>query len=73
MSQIPVQNADTWYRDSKTGSLSCADENTYEKYMKAHKAEEVKKQEFEALQNDVSLLKSDMSEIKSLLKKLANN
>ena len=41
--------------------------------MAARKAEEVKKQQFDALQNDVSLLKSDMSEIKSLLLKLANN
>ena len=41
--------------------------------MAARKSEEVNKQKFEALQNDVSLLKSDMSEIKSLLKKLANN
>tara|TARA_Y100000592_G_C5305444_1_gene237535 strand:+ start:101 stop:319 length:219 start_codon:yes stop_codon:yes gene_type:complete len=72
MSQIPVQDAEKWFRDSSTGSLSCADEDTYQKYMRAHKAEEVKKQQFEALQNDVSLLKSDMSEIKSLLKKLAN-
>ena len=72
MSQIPVQDTEKWFRDSSTGSLSCADEDTYKKYMRAHKAEEVKKQQFEALQNDVSLLKSDMSEIKSLLKKLAN-
>ena len=61
MSQIPVQDAEKWFRDSSTGSLSCADEDTYQKYMRAHKAEEVKKQQFEALQNDVSLLKSDMS------------
>ena len=72
MSQIPVQDKDAWYRDSSTGSLSCADENTYEKYMKAHNAEQVKKNQFEALQNDVSTLKSDMSEIKSLLLNLAN-
>ena len=73
MSQIPVQDAEKWFRDSRTGSLSCADQDTYNKYMAARKSEEVKKQKFEALQNDVSLLKSEMSEIKSLLQKLANN
>ena len=73
MSQIPLQDAEKWFRDSRTGSLSCADQDTYNKYMAARKSEEVKKQKFEALQNDVSLLKSDMSEIKSLLQKLANN
>ena len=35
--------------------------------MAAHKAEQVKKREFTTLQNEVSELKSDMSEIKSLL------
>ena len=72
MSQIPVKNADNWFRDADTGSLSCADESTYTKYMKAHKAEQVKKQQFEALQNDVSGLKSEIGEIKSLLITLAN-
>ncbi len=71
MSQIPVQDAEKWFRDSRTGSLSCADQDTYNKYMAARKSEEVKKQKFEALQNDVSLLKSDMSEIKSLLTKVS--
>ena len=70
--KTPVKDHSGWYRDAN-GAISCADSSTYEKYMKAHKAEKVKKQEFEALQNDVSLLKSDMSEIKSLLQKLANN
>ena len=72
MSQIPVKDADNWFRDADTGSLSCADESTYTKYMRARKAEEAKKLEFEALQNDVSGLKSDMSEIKSLLLTLAD-
>ena len=35
--------------------------------MAAHKAEKDEKEKMEALQNDVSNLKSDMSEIKSLL------
>ena len=51
MSQIPVQDAERWFRDSRTGSLSCADQDTYKKYMAARKAEEVKKQQFDALQN----------------------
>jgi|TARA_B100001113_G_scaffold341864_1_gene327446 hypothetical protein len=72
MSQIPVKDADNWFRDADSGSLSCADESTYTKYMRAKKAEEVKKLEFEALQKDVSGLKSEIGEIKSLLITLAN-
>ena len=44
MSQIPVKDADNWFRDADSGSLSCADESTYTKYMRARKAEEVKKE-----------------------------
>ena len=41
--------------------------------MAAHRAEEVKKKEFTTLQNEVSELKSDMSDIKSLLLTLVQN
>ena len=52
-----------------TGTVQCADKSLYEKYMAAHKAEQVskKREDFDTLQNEVSELKSDMSEIKSLL------
>ena len=63
----PVKDHQNWFRDSQSGSFDCADESTYEKYMKAYQAEKKAKQDFSALQNEVNGLKSDMSEIKSLL------
>ena len=63
----PVKAHQNWFRDSKTGSFNCADESTYEKYMKAYQAEKKAKEDFSTLQNEVNGLKSDMSEIKSLL------
>ena len=63
----PVKDHQNWFRDSKSGSFNCADETTYQKYMKAYQAEKKAKQDFTTLQNEVNGLKSDMSEIKSLL------
>tara|TARA_Y100000739_G_C20207121_1_gene283792 strand:+ start:315 stop:539 length:225 start_codon:yes stop_codon:yes gene_type:complete len=63
----PVKGHDNWFRDSSSGFFNCADEDTYTKYMKAHAAKQKSKADFNTLQNEVSELKSDMSEIKSLL------
>ena len=63
----PVKEHQNWFRDSQSGSFDCADESTYEKYMKAYQAEKKAKEDFSTLQNEVNGLKSDMSEIKSLL------
>ncbi|BCV00540.1 MAG: hypothetical protein CM15mV36_0300 [Caudoviricetes sp.] len=63
----PVKGQENWFRDSQSGSFDCADEDTYTKYMKAHAAEKKAEGRFSTLQNEVDGLKSDMSEIKSLL------
>ena len=63
----PVKGHQNWFRDSQSGSFDCADESTYDKYMKAYQAEKKAKEDFSTLQNEVNGLKSDMSEIKSLL------
>ena len=72
MSQIPVKDAEHWFRDSNSGSIQCSDSSTYDKYMRAYHTGQQKKMEFNTLQKEVSELKSDMTEIKSLLKTLAN-
>ena len=69
----PVKDHQNWFRDSQSGSFDCADESTYEKYMKAYQAEKKAKEDFSTLQNEVNGLKSDMSEIKSLLLTLVQN
>ena len=71
--KIPIKDKANWFRDSNAGSVQCADQSVYHKYMAAHRAEEVKKKEFTTLQNEVSELKSDMGEIKSLLLTLVQN
>ncbi len=70
--KIPIKDLDGWYKDDENGSVQCSDDAKYNQYMAAHRAEQKKKEEFQTLQNDVSGLKSDMSEIKSLLLTLAD-
>ena len=67
MSKIVVDQIDNWYRDSDSGSLQCADTKQYRDYMAAQAVSKRKNDEFETLQKEVSELKSDMSDIKSLL------
>ena len=67
MDQVPVQDHEHWYRDPSTGSLQCSDTNTYKQYMRAYEASQRKKHEFDTLQNEVSGLKSELSDIKLLL------
>lgn len=64
---IPVKDQRHWFRNSQTGSIQCSDKSQYEMYMAAHKAEQAEKLKMETLQNEVSELKSELGEIKSLL------
>ena len=72
MSYLPIKDKDGWWKDTTSGSIESADKARYEKYMKSYNANQIEKAEQMALQNDVSELKSEISEIKSLLKTLAN-
>jgi hypothetical protein len=73
MPNIPVKDADHWFRDSGSGSLQCSNKTEYEKYMAAYKSSKVKEGEFKTLQNEVSELKSELGDIKSLLLTLVQN
>lgn len=72
MSQIPVKDHDKWFRDEQSGSINCTDTSVYNQYMKGYRADKRKEKDFGSLQNEVSELKSEMSEIKALLLQLAN-
>lgn len=73
MNDIPVKGNENWFRDPNSGSLQCADKSAYESYMAAYKAEQKQREDFSSLQNEVSVLKSEMGDIKSLLLTLVQN
>ena len=61
-----MKDNEGWFRDNN-GTFDMANKSKYEKYMLTYNAEREKQKQQEALQKEVSQLKSDMSDIKSLL------
>ena len=64
---LPIEDHDGWSKNIQTGAIDCTNTSEYEKYMKGYRADQEKEKQMETLQTEVSELKSDMSEIKSLL------
>jgi len=62
-----IREHEGWYKDMTSGVIDCSNTSEYEKYMKSYYADLREQEEFEALQNDVSALKSEIGDIKSLL------
>ena len=69
---IPVEGKDGWFRDPDSNAIVNAKTSDYDKYMATYNKRQKEISEKKALQNDVSELKSEISEIKALLKTLAN-
>jgi len=62
---IKVEGHSNLYRDEESGAIINTDSASYEKYVKSIENSEMKKQE-------INKIKSDIDEIKSLLKDLIN-
>jgi len=62
---IKVEGHSNLYRDEESGAIINTDSASYEKYVKSIENSEMKKQELDKI-------KSDIDEIKSLLKDLIN-
>lgn len=73
MTKQPVKDNDGWFRDSQSGGFENTDTAKYQKYMATYKAKQKEQEERAALQKDVSQLKCEMSDIKSLLLTLVQN
>jgi hypothetical protein len=67
---IPVEGKEGWYRDPETNAIVNCNDTEYDNYMAAFNRRQNKDQKLESLQDDVSALKSDLGEIKDLLKSL---
>jgi hypothetical protein len=62
---IPVEGHQNLYRDRNTGSIVNTDKNNYDNYMKVKRMKQNEK-------NELDRIKSDIEEIKSLLRELTN-
>lgn len=67
---MPVQDHQGLVRDFKSGAILNVDQTEYERYMANYEANQKRKQDLSRLQNEVSVLKSDVSDIKNLLLQL---
>jgi hypothetical protein len=59
-------------RDQTTNAIINTDMNEYRNYKSLQQIKEDEKQKIESLENDISIMKDDLSEIKNLLRNLAN-
>ena len=64
---IPVEGKEGVYRDISSNAIIKDNQDEYDKYMASYNKRQKEAADKRALQNEVSELKSEMSEIKSLL------
>ena len=67
---IPVDQKEGWFRDPDSHAVVNCNKTQYEQYMASYNKREKKDRSFNTLQNDVELLKSDISDMKSMLLQL---
>jgi len=67
---IPVENREGWFRDPASHAIVNCNKSQYEQYMASYNKREKKEKSFNTLQNDVDALKSDISDMKSMLLQL---
>ena len=65
---IPVDGKEGWYRDPDSNAIVNCNQTQYEQYMASYAQREKQQEKFDTLQSEVSELKSDISDIKELLK-----
>ena len=67
---IPVEGREGWFRDPDSNAIVNCNTSEYDNYMAAYERREKKEKKMSTLQDEVSELKSDIGEIKNLLKSL---
>ena len=69
---IPVEGNSDLVRDPKTDSIINTNTNAYEQYISQRKKRKLEKEKSLNIEEDLANLKSEMNEIKSLLRELVN-
>ena len=69
---IPVEGNSDLVRDPRTDSIINTNSNAYEQYISQRKRRKLEKEKSLNIEEDLANLKSEMNEIKSLLKELVN-
>ncbi len=69
---IPVEGNNDLVRDPKTDQIINTNTSAYEQYISQRKRRKLEKEKSLSVEQDLASLKSEMNEIKSLLKELVN-
>ena len=70
---IPVEGNSDLVRDPRTDSIINTNTSAYEQYISQRKKRKLEKEKSLNIEEDLANLKSEMNEIKSLLKELVSN
>ena len=69
---IPVKGNNDLVRDPRTDQIIITNTSAYEQYVSRRRQRKLEKDKSLTVEEDLASLKSEMSEIKSLLKELVN-
>ena len=69
---IPVEGNSDLVRDPKTDQIVNTNQNAYQQYISQRKKRKLEKEKSLNIEEDLANLKSEMNEIKSLLRELVN-
>jgi len=69
---IPVEGNSDLVRDSRTNQIINTNNTEYEQYLARRKKRKLEQEKSLSIEEDLAGLKSEMNEIKSLLKELVN-
>ena len=72
MSYLKVEGHSGLYRDSQTNSIVNRNTSDFKQYMSQKKTRDNEHQKVDVIEQDLTNLKNDINEIKSLLKELLN-
>ena len=72
MSYLKVEGHGELYRDSTTNSLVNRNTSDYNRYMSQKKTKNEETEKVDTMEQDLTNLKNEINEIKSLLKELVN-
>ena len=67
---IPVTDREGWFSDPDSNAIVNCNKSAYDQYMASFNKRERKEKQFTSLQTDVDGLKSDISDMKSMLTQL---
>ena len=72
MEKLQVKGHTNLFRDTSSNAILNTDMNAYKNYMESKKIKEKESQRMTDIESDLNSLKSDMNEIKTMLRSLVN-